>query len=335
MSEQAESAVGMPSRAGWRVPWTLIVFLMAMSLPWIGSRYDTFLGTQIAIYSLFALSLNLLLGTTGLVSFGHAAYFGIGSYACGILMKMVAVPFWLAFPAAGLIAALFAAGFGFFCVRLTKIYFAMLTLAFSQIVWAICFKWNDLTGGDQGLPDVPFPDLGWMAALPGFDRMRIAEQFYVLALVLVALSVAALRRLTGSPFGRVLTTIRENPERAAFIGVNVRLYELAAFTIAGGFAGLSGALFGIFNRGVFADFVFWSKSADVMIMTILGGMHHFWGPAVGALVLTLLNQQITAYTEFWPFVLGTILIVLLFVFPGGILGALDVALSRMSKRRDA
>ena len=335
MSEQAESAVGMPSRAGWQVPWTLIVFLMALSLPWIGSRYDTFLGTQIAIYSLFALSLNLLLGTTGLVSFGHAAYFGIGSYACGILMKIVAVPFWLAFPAAGLIAALFAAGFGFFCVRLTKIYFAMLTLAFSQIVWAICFKWNDLTGGDQGLPDVPFPDLGWMAALPGFDRMRIAEQFYVLALVLVALSVAALRRLTGSPFGRVLTTIRENPERAAFIGVNVRLYELAAFTIAGGFAGLSGALFGIFNRGVFADFVFWSKSADVMIMTILGGMHHFWGPAVGALVLTLLNQQITAYTEFWPFVLGTILIVLLFVFPGGILGALDMALSRMSKRRDA
>jgi branched-chain amino acid transport system permease protein len=335
MSEQAESAVGMPSRAGWQVPWTLIVFLIALSLPWIGSRYDTFLGTQIAIYSLFALSLNLLLGTTGLVSFGHAAYFGIGSYACGILMKIVAMPFWLAFPAAGLIAALFAAGFGFFCVRLTKIYFAMLTLAFSQIVWAICFKWNDLTGGDQGLPDVPFPDLGWMAALPGFDRMRIAEQFYVLALVLVALSVAALRRLTGSPFGRVLTTIRENPERAAFIGVNVRLYELAAFTIAGGFAGLSGALFGIFNRGVFADFVFWSKSADVMIMTILGGMHHFWGPAVGALVLTLLNQQITAYTEFWPFVLGTILIVLLFVFPGGILGALDVALSRMSKRRDA
>ena len=335
MSEQAESAVGMPSRAGWQVPWTLIVFLMALSLPWIGSRYDTFLGTQIAIYSLFALSLNLLLGTTGLVSFGHAAYFGIGSYACGILMKIVAVPFWLAFPAAGLIAALFAAGFGFFCVRLTKIYFAMLTLAFSQIVWAICFKWNDLTGGDQGLPDVPFPDLGWMAALPGFDRMRIAEQFYVLALVLVALSVAALRRLTGSPFGRVLTTIRENPERAAFIGVNVRLYELAAFTIAGGFAGLSGALFGIFNWGVFADFVFWSKSADVMIMTILGGMHHFWGPAVGALVLTLLNQQITAYTEFWPFVLGTILIVLLFVFPGGILGALDMALSRMSKRRDA
>src|SRR5437764_10974213 len=335
MSERAESAVGMPSRAGWQVPWTLIVFLMALSLPWIGSRYVTFLGTQIAIYSLFALSLNLLLGTTGLVSFGHAAYFGIGSYACGILMKMLGVPFWLSFPAAGLIAAAFAVVFGFFCVRLTKIYFAMLTLAFAQIVWAICFKWNDLTGGDQGLPDVPFPDLAWLGSLPGFQRFRIGELFYVLTLVLVALCIAMLRRLTDSPFGRVLTAIRENPERAASIGVNVRAYELAAFTVAGGFAGLSGALFGIFNRGVFADFVYWSKSADVMIMTILGGMHHFWGPAVGALVLTLLNQKITAYTEYWPFVLGTILVVLLFVFPGCFLRALHAAIGRFWRRRDA
>jgi branched-chain amino acid transport system permease protein len=318
-----------------RIPWTLIVFLLALWVPWLGSRYDTFLATQIAIYALFALSLNLLLGTTGLVSFGHVAYFGIGAYVCGILMKTLGVPFFLAFPAAGLGSGLFALVFGYFCVRLTKIYFAMLTLAFSQIVWAICFKWNDVTGGDQGLPDVPFPDLGWMTALPGFSHFRISEQFYFLVLVLVMLCVAALRRLVDSPFGRVLTTIRENPERAAFVGVNVRGYELAAFTVAGIFAGFAGALFGIFNRGVFADYVFWSKSADVMIMAILGGMQHFWGPAVGAAVVTLLNQQITSYTEYWPFFLGTILVVLLFGFPGGIMGALDALFGRMKNQRDA
>jgi branched-chain amino acid transport system permease protein len=316
-----------------RVPWALIIFLLALCLPWVGSRYDTFLGTQILIYALFALSLNLLLGVTGLVSFGHVAYFGVGAYICALLMKSLGWPFSLAFPMSGLGAGLFALVFGFFCVRLTKIYFAMLTLAFSQIVWAICFKWNDVTGGDQGLPDVPFPDLGWMSSLPGFGHFRIGEQFYFLVLILVMLCVAALRRLGQSPFGRVLTTIRENPERAAFVGVNVRAYELAAFTAAGVFAGFSGALFGIFNRGVFADYVFWSKSADVMIMTILGGMNHFWGPMVGAAVLTILNQQITSYTEYWPFFLGTILVVLLFGFPGGIMGALDAGWTRLTYRR--
>lgn len=336
MSEQAEPVVAIAvRRPRIQVPWTLIVFLLLLSVPWIGTRYDTFLATQISIYALFALSLNLLLGTTGLVSFGHVAYFGVGAYVCGILMRTYGVSFWLAFPAAGLAAAGFAVVFGFFCVRLTKIYFAMLTLAFSQIVWAVAFKWNDVTGGDTGLPDIPFPNLDWMAAIPGLSDLRMAGQFYLLTLALVALCVAALRRLSLSPFGRVLTTIRENRERAAFIGVNVRAYELAAFTVAGGFAGLSGALFGIFNRGVFADYVFWSKSADVMIMTILGGMNHFWGPAVGAAVLTLLNQRITEYTEYWPFVLGTILIVLLFVFPGGILGALETVAARLRNRRNA
>lgn len=315
-----------------RIPWTLIIFLIALGVPWLGSRFYTFLATQIAIQALFAVSFNLLLGSTGLVSFGHAAYFGLGSYACGILMKTLGVPFFLAFPAAGLFAAAFACVFGFFCVRLTKIYFAMLTLAFAQIVWAICFQWNEVTGGDQGLADVPYPNLDWMTAIPGIGGFRMGDQFYILVLALVALCVAALHRISVSPFGRMLTTIRENPERASFIGVNVRAYELAVFTIAGGFAGLAGALFGIFNRGVFADFLYWPKSAEVLIMTILGGMNHFWGPPVGTAVLVLLNQQITSYTEYWPLVLGSILLVLLFVFPGGIVGALDAALTRLRTR---
>ena len=190
-----------------RIPWVLVVFAAALTIPWLGDRYDTFLATQIAISALFAMSLNLLLGTTGLVSFGHVAYFGIGSYVCGILMKTY-VPFSIALPAAAIGSGLGALLFGFFCVRLTKIYFAMLTLAFSQIIWAICFKWNDVTGGDQGLPDVPYPNLDWMSSIPFLGDLRIAEQFYVLTLIVVMLSLAAIRRIIGSPFGLMLTTIR-------------------------------------------------------------------------------------------------------------------------------
>jgi branched-chain amino acid transport system permease protein len=314
------------------IPWTLIVFLVACSVPWLGSRYDTFLAAQIAIDALFAVSLNLLLGTTGLVSFGHVAYFGVGAYVCGILMKTYGMPFIVAFPAAGLGAGFFALVSGYFCVRLIKLYFAMLTLAFSQIVWAICYKWNDVTGGDQGLPEIPYPNLDWMSAIPGVRDLNIGGRFYLLTVALVAVSLAVLRQIVRSPFGRMLTTIRDNPERAAFIGLNVRAYQLAVFVVAGAFAGLAGALYGLFSRGVFADYVFWSKSAEVMIMTILGGMGYFWGPPVGALALVWLNQQITDYTQYWPFILGSLLLVLLFVFPGGIVGGL-VAGFRLVRHR--
>ena len=318
-----------------RVPWLLLVTIAALCVPALGSRFYTFVATDVVIFALFAVSLNLLIGYTGLVSFGHAAYFGVGAYTTGILMKKLAVPFVLAWPAAGVLAAVMALVAGFFCVRLTKIYFAMLTLAFAQIVWAICFKWNDVTGGEQGMPEIPYPELGWMGALPLLGDWRASDHFYVLTVLLVAGCLWLLRRIVRSPFGRLLTTIRENPERAEFIGVNVRRYELIVFVIAGGFAGLAGGLFGIFNRGVFPDFAYWTKSSEVLIMAILGGIGHFWGPAVGALVLLVLNQQITSYTQYWPFILGSILIVLLFGFPGGIVGALAGAAGRLRGARRA
>jgi branched-chain amino acid transport system permease protein len=319
-----------------RFPWALLVLVAAFLVPALGSRYYTFLANDIAIWALFAMSLNLLVGYSGLVSFGHAAYFGIGAYTTGILMKKLGVPFLLAFPAAGLAAAIAALVFGFFCVRLTRIYFAMLTLAFAQIVWAICFKWNEVTGGEQGMPEIPYPDFAWLERagefVPLLGGWRSAEYFYFVTLALVAASFWALRRIVDSPFGRMLTTIRENPERAEFIGVNVRRFELAAFVLAGTFAGLAGGLFGIFNRGVFPDFAYWNKSAEVLIMTLLGGMHSFYGPAVGAAALLWLNQQIVAYTQYWPLILGAILIVLLFALPGGIAGTLGAAAHRLSAR---
>jgi branched-chain amino acid transport system permease protein len=312
-------------------PWSVLLLAAALAVPAFGSRFYTFLANDVLIWALFATSLNLLVGYTGLVSFGHAAYFGIGAYTTGILMKKLGLPFLLAFPAAGVLAAAFALLFGFFCVRLTRIYFAMLTLAFAQIVWAICFKWNEVTGGEQGMPEIPYPSLDWMGKLPLIGGLRTSDHFYLVTAVIVALCLWLLRRVVGSPFGRMLTTIRENAERAEFIGVNVRRYELAAFMLAGAFAGLAGGLFGIFNRGVFPDFAYWTKSSEVLIMTLLGGMGTFYGPALGALVLILLNQQIVSYTEYWPFVLGAILIVLLFVFPGGLAGAFSTAARRLRR----
>ena len=312
-----------------RMPWTLILTLLAATVPFFASRYHIDLATYIVIFAMFATSLNLLLGVTGLVPFGHAAYFGIGSYVCAITMGDSGLPFIPAFLLGGIAGALGAAVFGYFCVRLTSTYFSMLTMAFAQIVWAICFKWNDVTGGEQGYPRVPMPDMSFMDWIPGIGSMRVGEKYFFVALVLSALCIAAMRRITDSPFGRILTSIRDNPERAQFIGIDVRRYQLIVFTLAGGFAGFAGALFGIYKRGVFPDFLYWSKSAEVLIMTIFGGIHHFWGPTVGSAVMLLLNGFIVSYTEYWSFVLGIILLVILFALPGGIVGGVEAAFKRL------
>lgn len=306
-----------------RQDWFLIPILLIIALvPLSGSRFYVFLGTDILIFGLFAVSLNLLLGYTGLVSFGQAAYFGIGAYTCALLMKKASVAFPIAFGAAGLFGALAAMIIGFFCIRLTKIYFAMLTLAFSQIVWAIVFKWNSLTGGDTGFIGIPFP-----------QHLDSKTRFYYFTLVVVVLSLFVLRKMVNSPFGRILTTIRENPERTEFIGINVKLFQLVAFMVSGFFSAISGALFGIFNHSIFPDLLFWPASAEVLIMTILGGMYSFFGPVVGAAVLLYLRIEVASYTEYWPLILGTILALLLFFFPGGIVGSLKSLLARLRGNR--
>jgi branched-chain amino acid transport system permease protein len=315
--------------------WALAVLGCALLAPAFASDLYTLLVTDAAIWGLFAVSLNLLVGCSGLVSFGHAAYFGIGAYTTGILMKNAGVPFMLAFPAAGIMAAVLACLFGFFCVRLTKVYFSMLTLAFAQIAWAVCFKWNELTGGDQGLSGVPYPDMRLFDAIPGLASLSASSRFHVLALLIVAACLWALRRIVDSPFGLVLRTIRENPERAEFVGINVRRYELAAFVIAGFFAGLAGALFGIFNRGVFPDLMYWTKSAEVLIMALLGGTTVFYGPLAGAFILLWLSQEITALTEYWSLILGAILVVLIFALPGGIAGGFIRIGAKREKARPA
>ena len=246
---------------------------------------------------------------SGNVSFGHAAYFAIGGYANAILLTTYGWPLIFAFPAAIILSALAAAFVAYFCTRLTDIYFAMLTLAFSMLVWAIAFKWRSVTGGDDGFVGV---------TVPSFIDGRVP--FFYFTLIIVTASIIILWLICHSAFGQTLIAVRENLTRAGFIGVNTRMMRGIAFVIAGAFAGVAGAIFAMYNRGVYTESAFWAESAQVLIMTLLGGMYSFFGPAIGAATLYILERFANEYTEYWPTVLGLILLVIVLVLPEGLVG---------------
>lgn len=292
--------------------WKLlgVVGLLALAMvPVTGQLYLIYLGAEILIFSLFALSFNLVLGHAGLISFGHAAYFAVGAYTCAILLTRLEWAFVPSFAGAILVSMFVSLVIGFFCVRLTQVYFAMLTLAFAQLVWAIAFKWDDVTGGDTGLIGVAVPEF-----------IGTPTSFYYFAFGVVIVCGVILWLVVHSAFGRTLAATRENQQRAEFVGINVRLMRLIAFTVSGTFSGIAGALFALFNRSVFSETAWWTQSAEVLIMTILGGVSSFFGPIIGAIVLIGLDWVITDYTEYWPTVLGIILLVVLFFFPQGLVG---------------
>lgn len=291
---------------------TVTLALMTIFLgcvPILGSHFLVDLTTEISIYVLFALSLNMLVGYAGNVSFGHAAYFAIGGYANAILLTTYEWPLWASIVAATTLSSCTAVAIGYFCIRLSDIYFAMLTLAFSMLVWAVAFKWRSVTGGDDGFVGVPLPS--WL------DN-RIAIYHFVLGMVIGSTSVMWL--ICHSAFGRILVAVRENARRATFVGIDERRVRLVAFTIAGTFAGVSGALFSLYNRGMFTESAYWTESAQVLIMTLLGGIHSFFGPALGAATLYLLEVNISRYTEYWPLVLGGLLVIIVLFVPDGLIG---------------
>ena len=287
----------------------IVVVVVLGLVPLSGSRYAIDLTTQVAIYALFALSLNVLIGFTGSVSFGHAAYFAIGGYACAILLTTYKWPLILAMPAAIVLSGAAAAVVGYFCVRLTDIYFSMLTLAFSMLVWGVAFKWRTVTGGDDGFVGVTLPEM-----IEGHG----AYLYFTLAVVVA--STVALWLICHSGFGLALVAVRENRVRAGFIGLNTRNMRWTAFVVAGVFAGIAGALFAMYNRGCYIESAFWTESAQVLIMVLLGGMYSFFGPMIGAAVLYLLNVFTNQYTPYWPTVLGLILLVIVLVLPDGLVG---------------
>ena len=269
--------------------------------------------TEIAIVGLFATAFNLLMGFGGMVSFGHAAYFALGAYAPALLVKRAGVPVLLALPAAPVVAAAGALLFGYFIVRLSHTYFAMLSLAFGQIVFTVIFKWKALTGGDDGLLDVWPPPL-----------LKSPAAYYYFTLTVVGLSVLALRAIVDSPFGYALRSVRENPRRARFIGIDVRRHQLVAFVISGAFSGLAGGLFAFYNGSVFPDFAYFTKSFEPLVVALLGGVQSFFGPLAGALGFKILEWLVSRqWPVYWPLFLGTIVILVIVLLPKGFVGLVE------------
>lgn len=282
-----------------------------MYMEW--TEFWTLFLTEVLIWSLFAVAFNLLMGYTGMVSFGQAAYLGIGGYTAGLLLKKISgFPFALGLISAPIGGALAALIIGYFCIRRTHIYFAILTLAFGHIIFLICFKWYDFTGGDNGLIGIPIPE--WIQE-PTFSN------YYKFVLVICLVGIYLLWRIVNSPFGKTLSAIRENPERADFVGINVKRYQLYAFMVAGFFSGLAGALIMINERSIYPDLAHWTQSTQVLLMTLLGGVYTFFGPIIGALLLLTMDADITQdYPEIWQLFLGATLVLILYGLPGGILG---------------
>jgi branched-chain amino acid transport system permease protein len=292
--------------------------LLLLLVPMAAGRYYQYLLTQIFVASLMAIAFNLLLGTTGLLSFGQAAFFGVGAYAVGLLITKAGLGTLSALALAPVAAAAAAALIGMFCVRLSGVHFAMLTLAFGQLIYAVVFKWYGLTGGDNGIQGIPVKPI----AVPGLGGVDIGStlEMYYFVLAVVALSVEVLRRIRSSPFGATLKSIRENGQRASYLGVNVKLYQWTAFVVAGAFTGLAGGLYALMEKSISPEIINWTKSAEPVLMTIIGGIYTFVGPAVGAVVYIVLNSYLVAWTEKWALVLGLVLLTLVLLLPGGVVG---------------
>jgi branched-chain amino acid transport system permease protein len=299
-----------PSASGLRVAAAaLIVGLVLLPLIARTSPYALVLGIDVLIAVLFATSLHFIMGPGGMHSFGHAAYFGLGAYGAALAAKWIAAPMSLALVAAPALAALGALLFGWFAVRLSGVYLAMLTLAFAQIVWSIVFQWEGVTGGSNGIVGV------WPSA-PFTDR----AVYFWLTLALCTAGVLALRRMLFAPFGYAMRAGRDTPLRAEAIGIDVKRVHWIAFAIAGTICGIAGGLFAFAKGSISPETVHVGRSIDGLVMVLLGGLQTLTGPIVGASVFAVLQDTVMRQTEYWRALLGIIILVLVLALPGGIAG---------------
>lgn len=321
-------------RVGVRQPglrWlALLPALALLALPQIAGRYVQYLTIQFLLLSLFSLGFNLLFGYTGLLSFGQAGFYAVGAYACAMIL-LWKPSLLLGVLGGSVVAAAVALVLGFFCVRHTRVYFSMLTLAFGMMIYSLAWKWRDVTGGDDGLVGIPRAPL----ELPGLLSIPMGSmtRYYYFVAVVWLLAVALLYRIAGSPLGLSLQAIRDSDARAAFIGIPVRRYRLIAFTIAGAYAGLAGALLPPLESAVTPTFAHWTHSAEPVLATLLGGMHSFFGPVVGAGLFILIKDLVVRVTVDWQLWMGIVVVALVMSFRGGVVSMVSGLLhARLGQR---
>jgi len=275
------------------------------------------LATQIIIWGLFALGFNVCLGYTGMLSFGHAAYFGVGAYTTGIILIRLWENIWFSLLGGLVMGALLALVLGYLCIKRRGIYFAMLTLAFAQLVYFVAFQWVDLTGGDNGLRNIPAVPLSFFGlSINIYTPLR----FYFFVLIFVFLSLLALNRVLQSPFGHVLQAVRENEHRAKSCGYETTNVRWLAFILSGAISGLAGSLYALYLHFVGIETMYYTTSGQVIMMTLLGGMGSFIGPFIGAGVFLYLEDVLSAITPNWMIFLGVIFVLCVLFFPSGIWG---------------
>ena len=288
------------------------IFIVLFILPAFVPRFFVYIFALIYVTALLAMSLNMVVGYGGLFQFHHAVFYGVGAYTVALMLTKTSLPMWIGFIVGPVAAAITGVIIGWFCVRLTRLYFGMLQISLGSLIWAIVYRWYNFTGGDDGIHGVRMPSL-----------ISTLNSSYYFILIVLVICLILMYMILKSPFGSTLQAIRDNSQRCEAVGINVRRYQLGGIVIATFFAGVAGVLFVVLEKSVFAEMLFWVLSLEIFIMCLLGGWFTFAGPMLGAGIIVALRTFVGKYTEYWTLILGVILILVIFFLPEGVMGFLQ------------
>jgi branched-chain amino acid transport system permease protein len=296
------------------------ILILLFICPLFAPRFFVYILALIYVTSLLAMSLNMVVGYGGMFQFHHGVFYGVGAYAVALMLTKTSLPMWIGFIVGPIVAAIIGLIIGWFCVRLSRLYFAMLQISLGSLIWAIVFRWYNFTGGDDGIHGIPMPSI-----------LSSLNQSYYFILIVVLFCLILMYLILKSPFGSTLQAIRDNSQRCEAVGINVRHYQLFGIVIATFFAGVAGVLFVVLERSVFADLLFWTLSLEIFIMCLLGGWFTFAGPILGAAIIMSLRTFVGRYTEYWTLILGIMLILVIFFLPEGVTGYFQKLLKPRAK----